>query len=72
MTGVLNEMRSTNRLITKESVFHYCETKSRSASITHTGGECTYNVHNCMYMYVLHVHSTCVCTWTYSVFGQTW
>ncbi len=31
MTGVLNEMRSTNRLITKESVFHYCETKSRSA-----------------------------------------
>ena len=30
MTGVLNEMRGTNRLILKESVFHYSEEKSRS------------------------------------------
>ena len=29
MTGVLNEMRRTNRLITKESVFNYCEGKTR-------------------------------------------
>ena len=27
MTMVLNEMRSTNRLITKEAVFFYCEGK---------------------------------------------
>ena len=32
MTGVLNEMRQTNRLITKEAVFHYSEQKTRSAS----------------------------------------
>ena len=32
MTGVLNEMRQTNRLITKEAVFHYCEQKTRSVS----------------------------------------
>ena len=25
MTAVLNEMRRTNRLITKESIFRYCE-----------------------------------------------
>ena len=31
MTGVLNEMRQTNRLITKEAVFLYCEQKTRSA-----------------------------------------
>ena len=30
MTGVLNEMRQTNRLITKEAVFHYSEQKTRS------------------------------------------
>lgn len=29
MTLVLNEMRSTNRLITKESIFHYCNEKTR-------------------------------------------
>uniref|UniRef100_H3DEJ9 Dynein axonemal heavy chain 10 n=1 Tax=Tetraodon nigroviridis TaxID=99883 RepID=H3DEJ9_TETNG len=29
MTGVLLEMRRTNRLITKEAVFHYCENKIR-------------------------------------------
>ena len=29
MTAVLNEMRRTNRLITKESVFNYCEGKTR-------------------------------------------
>ena len=29
MTNVLNEMRRTNRLITKESVFYYCEGKTR-------------------------------------------
>jgi hypothetical protein len=29
MTLVLNEMRRTNRLLTKESIFHYCETKTR-------------------------------------------
>ena len=34
MTGVLNEMRQTNRLITKEAVFHYSEQKTRSATFT--------------------------------------
>ena len=29
MTLVLNEMRRTNRLITKESIFYYCNEKSR-------------------------------------------
>ena len=29
MTAVLNEMRSTNRLITKEAIFHYCHGKTR-------------------------------------------
>ena len=29
MTLVLNEMRRTNQLLTKESIFHYCESKTR-------------------------------------------
>ena len=29
MTGVLLEMRRTNRLITKEAIFYYCEDRSR-------------------------------------------
>uniref|UniRef100_A0A673VC35 Dynein axonemal heavy chain 10 n=1 Tax=Suricata suricatta TaxID=37032 RepID=A0A673VC35_SURSU len=29
MTAVLNEMRRTNRLVTKEAIFRYCEGKSR-------------------------------------------
>ncbi|KAG5844641.1 hypothetical protein ANANG_G00164650 [Anguilla anguilla] len=29
MTGVLQEMRRTNRLITKEAIFHYCDNTSR-------------------------------------------
>lgn len=29
MTNVLNEMRKTNRLITKESIFSYCDKISR-------------------------------------------
>uniref|UniRef100_A0A8C9QGL1 Dynein axonemal heavy chain 10 n=1 Tax=Spermophilus dauricus TaxID=99837 RepID=A0A8C9QGL1_SPEDA len=29
MTAVLNEMRRTNRLITKEAIFRYCEDRSR-------------------------------------------
>ena len=29
MTGVLQEMRRTNRLITKEAIFYYCIDKSR-------------------------------------------
>ncbi|XP_019715984.1 dynein heavy chain 10, axonemal-like [Hippocampus comes] len=29
MTGVLHEMRRTNRLITKEAIFRYCEDRSR-------------------------------------------
>lgn len=29
MTLVLSEMRRTNQLITKESIFHYCSNKSR-------------------------------------------
>ena len=29
MTNVLGEMRATNRLITKEAVFYYCDNKSR-------------------------------------------
>lgn len=34
MTGVLLEMRSTNRLITKEAIFHYCEDRSRCVDIS--------------------------------------
>uniref|UniRef100_A0A7N6BU42 AAA+ ATPase domain-containing protein n=1 Tax=Anabas testudineus TaxID=64144 RepID=A0A7N6BU42_ANATE len=33
MTGVLLEMRSTNRLITKEAIFHYCEDRSRCGMV---------------------------------------
>lgn len=33
MTNVLNEMRKTNRLITKEAVFYYMAAKSRSVLI---------------------------------------
>lgn len=33
MTGVLLEMRSTNRLITKEAIFHYCKDRSRYVHI---------------------------------------
>nr|XP_061842332.1 dynein axonemal heavy chain 10-like isoform X1 [Nerophis lumbriciformis] len=29
MTGVLNEMRKTNRLVTKEAIFRYCEDRGR-------------------------------------------
>ena len=29
MSAVLNEMRRTNRLITKEAIFRYCEDKTR-------------------------------------------
>ena len=29
MTDVLNEMRNANRLITKEAVFYYCDSKTR-------------------------------------------
>ena len=29
MTSVLNEMRRTNRLITKEAIFYYCHNKTR-------------------------------------------
>lgn len=29
MTGVLLEMKKTNRLITKEAIFRYCEDRSR-------------------------------------------
>ena len=29
MTSVLNEMRRTNKLITKEAVFNYCHEKTR-------------------------------------------
>lgn len=29
MTAVLGEMRRTNRLITKEAIFRYCETLTR-------------------------------------------
>jgi dynein heavy chain len=29
MTAVLHEMRRTNRLITKEAIFRYCEDRSR-------------------------------------------
>lgn len=29
MTAVLYEMRKTNRLITKEAIFRYCEDRSR-------------------------------------------
>lgn len=29
MTGVLQEMKRTNRLITKEAIFRYCEDQSR-------------------------------------------
>lgn len=29
MMGVLLEMRKTNRLITKEAIYHYCQDRSR-------------------------------------------
>lgn len=29
MTAILNEMRRTNRLITKEAIFRYCEDRTR-------------------------------------------
>lgn len=29
MTGILQEMRRTNRLITKEAIFRYCEDMNR-------------------------------------------
>lgn len=29
MTNVLNEMRSTNRVITKEAIFYYCFQRNR-------------------------------------------
>ena len=35
MTSVLEEMRTTNRLITKEAVFYYCENQTRLASVEH-------------------------------------
>lgn len=34
MTLVLNEMRRTNRLITKEAIFHYCHNKTRLVIIS--------------------------------------
>lgn len=33
MTGVLLEMRKTNRLITKEAIFRYCEDRSRYVTV---------------------------------------
>lgn len=33
MTLVLDEMRRTNQLLTKESIFHYCHDKSRFGTI---------------------------------------
>lgn len=33
MTGVLHEMRRTNRLITKEAIFRYCEDRSRCVRV---------------------------------------
>ena len=33
MTAVLNEMRSTNRLITKEAIFNYCHGKTRCVCV---------------------------------------
>ena len=32
MTLVLNEMRRTNQIITKEAIYHYCSNKSRQVS----------------------------------------
>ena len=36
MTAVLKEMRRTNRLITKESVFYYCDKKTRYCTTNRT------------------------------------
>lgn len=41
MTSVLLAMRKTNKLITKEAVFHYCENKSR----------CVFGVRVCVCQY---------------------
>ena len=53
MTEVLQEMRRTNRLITKEAIFRYCEGMTRSdiynSSITYSL-MCTYV---CLYVCVL-------------------
>lgn len=33
MTGVLLEMRRTNRIITKEAIFYYCKDRSRCVCV---------------------------------------
>lgn len=33
MTSVLNEMRRTNRLITKEAIYKYCDNMERCVSV---------------------------------------
>ena len=50
MTSVLGEMRTTNRLITKEAIFFYSHEKSRWG---HT--------HCCTFMFVLVCMHACVC-----------
>ena len=41
MTGVLLEMRRTNRLITKDAIFHYCEDRGRSGTPSLGSRPCT-------------------------------
>ena len=42
MTAVLNEMRRSNRLITKEAVFYYCaNNKGRYACLVASGATST-------------------------------
>ena len=68
MTGVLNEMRGTNRLILKESVFHYSEEKSRSVLRFYTLHLliCTY-IRTCTCM--LHAY-WCRVEWMYDYQGM--
>ena len=51
MTAVLNEMRSTNRLITKEAIFSYCHGKTRCVYGWVGGCRCM-----CVWVYV------CLCS----------
>ena len=53
MTAVLNEMRSTNRLITKEAIFSYCHGKTRC--VYGWVGGC-----RCMYVWVYVCVGVCV------------
>lgn len=57
MTSVLEEMRTTNRLITKEAVFYYCENTSRLVSdskfFANTGYFANLSIFSCLLFFNL-------------------